>query len=160
MQPEHLLQEWLAGPVTGHVHECRKGDEDKGIVAIRSPFLPREPQMRSLGPCFPSPLRSGKRGSLQQGRKAGGGRKEELLFPLPVQSRIFPRIPPASLFPEQTPEVREGRVAVRLPAPFPQVLQKLQVYRLEIRRPLPRGEDLPHPFLDILSLRLHGPSPV
>src|SRR3989304_2461112 len=152
MQPEHLLQEGLAGPVTGHVHECRKGDEDKGIVAIRSPDLLLEPQVRSLGPFFPSPLRSGNRGFLQQGRKAGGGRKEELLFPLPVQSRIPPRTPPPSLLPEQTPEVREGRVAVPLPAPFPQVLQKLQGYRLEIRRPLPRGEDLLHPFLDILSV--------
>src|SRR3972149_3682074 len=114
---------------------------------------PGEPQVRSLGPFSPPPLRPGNRGFLQQGRKAGGGRKEELLSPLPVQGRVFPRIPPAPLFPEQTPEVRERRVAVHLPAPFPQILQKLQGNLLEIRRPLPRGEDLLHPLLDVLSVR-------
>src|SRR4030065_382089 len=110
---------------------------------IRSP--PMEPQVRSLFAFFPSPLRPGKGGFLQQGRQAGGGRKEELLFPLPVHCRIFPGIPPAPLFLEQAPEIREGRVAVNLPAAFAQVLQKLQGNRLEVRRPLSRGEDLLHP---------------
>src|SRR3990172_3577495 len=94
MQPEHLLQEGLAGPVTGHVHECRKGDEDEGIRSIRSADPLLEPQVRSLGPFFPSPLRPGNRGFLQQGRKAGGGRKEELLSPLPFHGPVFPPLPP------------------------------------------------------------------
>src|SRR3990172_3620410 len=65
MQPEHLLQEGLAGPVTGHVHECRKGDEDEGIRSIRSADPLLEPQVRSLGPFFPSPLPP-------RGHKGGG----------------------------------------------------------------------------------------
>ncbi len=152
MQPEHLLQEGQAGPVTGHVHERGKGDQEKGVGAIGSPDSVFEPKVGRLGAFFPSLHRSGEHGLLQQGRHAGIGRKEER-SPIPVHRRMFPRVPPSPFFLEQTPEVLEGRIAVYLPAAFAQILQELQGNRLEERRPLPRGEDLLHPRLYVPSIR-------
>src|SRR3970282_472935 len=90
MQPEHLLQEGLAGPVTGHVHECRKGDEDKGIVAIRSPDLLLEPQVRSLGPFFPPPPDRGIEVSFSRAARRGAVGKRNFFFPFQSKAGYSP----------------------------------------------------------------------